>query len=164
MSHFDRAFALTVGHEGGLVDHPSDPGGLTKFGITKRDFPALDIPNLTLDEARELYLEHYWTAAGLDRVGDGEIACKMFDMGVNMGARRMTIVVQQAINYLLRRGDELEVDGILGPLTVEAVNGAEPRDLFLALKGEHYVWYRTLIAKNENLEPFARGWLRRALG
>ena len=49
MSDFDKAFELVIGHEGGLVDHPADPGGLTKYGISKRAYPNLDIRNLTLD-------------------------------------------------------------------------------------------------------------------
>ena len=52
---FDQAFQKLIGHEGGFVDHPSDPGGATKYGISKRSYPGEDIPGLTLDRAKTIY-------------------------------------------------------------------------------------------------------------
>ncbi len=65
---FDRAFGLTVGLEGGYVNDPNDPGGETKYGISKRYNPGIDIKSLTLDQARTIYLNKYWTPAGCDNL------------------------------------------------------------------------------------------------
>lgn len=56
MSDFDKAFEIVVGHEGGYTDHPSDPGGETKFGISKRSYPNENIKGLTLERAKQIYL------------------------------------------------------------------------------------------------------------
>lgn len=85
---FDRAFEIVVGVEGGYVDDPRDPGGETKFGISKRSYPALDIKNLTLDQARDIYLHDYWLKAGCDQLVDDAMAILIFDAAVNMGVDR----------------------------------------------------------------------------
>jgi lysozyme family protein len=64
---FDEAFDVLIGHEGGYVNHPGDPGGETKFGISKRAYPALDIKALTLGQAKAIYRRDYWIPAGCDR-------------------------------------------------------------------------------------------------
>lgn len=84
MSNFDRAFAIVVGLEAGLVDDPQDPGGLTKYGISKRQYPDLDIRNLTLEQARAIYLRDYWNTHGLDSLEYGK-ALLVFDCAVNGG-------------------------------------------------------------------------------
>lgn len=65
-TNFGRAFELTVGLEGGYSDDPNDPGRETKYGISKRYNPEVDVKNLTLDQAKEIYLKKYWLPAGCD--------------------------------------------------------------------------------------------------
>ena len=62
MSNFDRAFRFLIGEEGGYVNDPADPGGETKFGISKRAYPQLDIKSLTLDQAKAIYRRDYWAS------------------------------------------------------------------------------------------------------
>lgn len=81
---FGAAFALVVGLEGNYSNNPADPGGETKYGISKRAYPALDIPNLTLDDAKGIYVQDYWLAAGCD-VLSWEMALCVFDCAVNQG-------------------------------------------------------------------------------
>ena len=57
---FDKAFEFTIGVEGGYVNDPSDPGGETKFGVSKKSYPNLDIKNLTITQAKEIYYKDYW--------------------------------------------------------------------------------------------------------
>lgn len=85
---FERAFELVIGHEGGYVNDPQDPGGETKFGISKRAYPTLDIKGLTIEQAREIYLRDYWFGAGCDKVADDAMAILMFDCAVNQGVFR----------------------------------------------------------------------------
>lgn len=84
MTNFDRAFALVVGVEAGYVNDPQDPGGETKYGISKRAFPKEDIPNMTLLRAQQLYRQNYWDAHDLDTLEYGK-AVIVFDCAVNGG-------------------------------------------------------------------------------
>lgn len=85
---FEQAFDLVIGHEGGYVNDPQDPGGETKFGISKRAYPNLDIKNLTIEQAREIYLRDYWLGAGCDHIADAAMAILLFDCAVNQGIAR----------------------------------------------------------------------------
>lgn len=81
---FEAAFAIVVGIEAGYVNDPLDPGGETKYGISKRAYPNEDIPNLTLDRAHDLYRRDYWDKAGCDAFS-WELALVTFDCAVNQG-------------------------------------------------------------------------------
>lgn len=90
MSAFDRAVEHVFKVEGGLVDHPEDPGGITKYGISLRAFPHLGrsgIITLTRAEARDLYLLHYWRPIA-ERVHDERFTFAVFDAAVNHGLPR----------------------------------------------------------------------------
>lgn len=84
MSLFDVAFGIVVGLEGGYVNDPKDPGGETKYGISKRRYPNIDIPRLTLDEAKAIYFRDYWNSEGCDKLEWTE-ALLVFDCAVNGG-------------------------------------------------------------------------------
>jgi lysozyme family protein len=81
--NFDRAFAIVVGVEGGYTSDPRDPGGETKYGISKRANPDLDIKNLTLDQAKARYRLKYWPAGADDWPWAEALLC--FDTSVNGG-------------------------------------------------------------------------------
>lgn len=87
LANFNRAFAFVVGEEGGYVNNPSDPGLETKYGISKRAYPDLDIANLTLEAAKAIYLKDYWSALALDMRPYGAALC-LFDCAVNQGVNR----------------------------------------------------------------------------
>jgi lysozyme family protein len=84
MSNFERAFNLVIGEEGGYVNDPQDPGGETKFGISKRSYPNVDIKQLTLEQAKQIYKRDYWDKLFLD-TQKWHIALLMFDCAVNQG-------------------------------------------------------------------------------
>ena len=84
MSFFDQAFALVVGAEGGYVCDPNDPAGATKYGISQRAYPSLNIQSLTLDDAKAIYQRDYWAPLGLDAKPWGT-ALLRFDASVNQG-------------------------------------------------------------------------------
>lgn len=93
---FDRAFEFVIGHEGGYVNDPQDPGGETKFGISKRAYPDLDIKALTLEQAKSIYFRDYWVAAGCGAVADESMAILMFDCAVNQGVSRAKQIAARA--------------------------------------------------------------------
>lgn len=84
MSFFDAAFQIVVGIEAGYVNDPDDPGGETKYGISKRSYPNVDIPQLTLEEAKQIYKRDFWDHINLDSQ-PWELALIAFDCEVNQG-------------------------------------------------------------------------------
>jgi lysozyme family protein len=84
MSDFDRAFTFVIGEEGNYSNDPNDPGGETKFGISKRAHPDVDIVNLTEDGAKAIYKRDYWDVLGLDKLPWSVSLC-LFDSAVNQG-------------------------------------------------------------------------------
>jgi len=154
---FELAVEKTLAHEGGDVDDPADPGGQTKFGISRSAYPHLHISTLTREKAIEIYRRDYWLAPNFHLIEDEKIACKLFDLGVNTGTGRATMLLQKAVNRFRRFDEKLVVDGRLGPKTAEAVNTfRHPKALLMALKieaGNHY-----FIVDNQR---FLAGWLNR---
>lgn len=85
MSYFDAAFGIIVGIEGGYVNDPKDPGGETKYGISKRRYPSEDIKNLSMERAQFLYRRDYWNSNGCEPM-TWEQALLVFDAAVNGGS------------------------------------------------------------------------------
>ena len=159
---FERAVAATLKREGGYVHDPDDPGGETKFGISKRSYPDLDIKRLSEDDAKGIYRRDFWDRYGYGRIGELQIAAKVFDLAVNMGPKAAHRIAQRALKSVDRRVEE---DGILGPKTLAALNGAGKANtaaLVAALRSEAGGQYRLLVAINAWKIKYLRGWLIRA--
>ena len=101
--------------EGGYVNHPSDPGGETNYGIAKRSHPKEDIKNLTKERAKEIYEKDYWKPSRASSL-PSSLQETYFDMVVNMGQRRAVKILQKACNS---KGCKLVVDGLIGKNTVK---------------------------------------------
>lgn len=105
MSLFLPAFQIVVGLEGGYVNDPKDPGGETKWGISKRAYPTLDIKNLTLEQAQQIYLTDYWDRCGCDLMPWDRALC-VFDCAVNQGvsaAKSMYILAHSTGDFMAER-------------------------------------------------------------
>lgn len=150
MAQFNLAIPIVLRNEGGLINDPSDPGGLTNFGISQRSYPNVDIRNLTKEGATEIYQRDFWK---YDAVQDQNIATKLFDMNVNMGRNAVRI---------LQRLVAVVPDGIWGTTTCNAVNSCEPVELLKRYKEELSQYYLLLVHTNPNEEKFLKGWLERA--
>lgn len=157
MAQFERAIPLLLEHEGGYVNDPADPGGETKFGISRRSYPDLDIAALTREQAEDIYRRDFWRYDDFIEQG---VATKVFDMAVNMGAAKAHTLLQVALNGL---GDRVAVDGRLGPQTRAAVNRSDGRRLLQELRATQAVFYARLVLRKPRLEKFLRGWMRRAV-
>lgn len=164
MEAFQEAFNRLAGYEwghrpdGGYTNDPLDPGGETKFGISKRAHPNEDIRNLTIDRAREIYKRDYWDVLGLDDV-EGNVAGEIFEQAVNMGPGNAVKNLQAAMNAF---GEALVVDGAFGPFTRSVLRkwtDRDPEALLLALNGEQYLYYKSL--RRELRSRFMRGWIKR---
>lgn len=93
---FQQAFEMAIGSEGGYVNDPQDPGGETKFGISKRAYPDLDIASLTLEQAKGIYLRDYWGPAGCGALMDNAMSMLLFDCAVNQGVFRAKQIAGKA--------------------------------------------------------------------
>lgn len=96
--NFNKAFKITVGLEGRYSNDPDDPGGETKFGISKRYNPNIDIKNLTLDQAKLIYLNKYWLLAGCDSLSY-PIDCITFDRSVLYGVEDAKVWAKAADSW-----------------------------------------------------------------
>lgn len=145
---FDACFAALIGHEGGHVNDPKDRGGETKYGISKRSYPHLDIASLTLDDARKLYRRDYWGPAGCDSVPDS-IRFDLFDMAVNSGVKKAVETLQKAVGET--------ADGVLGPRTLLAIQSMPALRLVMRFNG-HRLDYMTSAV---TWPAHGKGWVRR---
>jgi lysozyme family protein len=148
--NFDDAFAKVIGNEGGYVNDPQDPGGETKYGISKRAYPNEDIAGLTLDRAKAIYRLHYWAAAGCDAVPE-LLKFEVFDMAVNQGVSASVKALQYAAG--------VEDDGVIGNKTVQAVQAMLPIRLLFRFDAARLVHYAEV--HDDQLARFGRGWLHR---
>ena len=104
---FNEAVEFVLRWEGGYTNDPNDPGGETKYGISKRAYPDIDIKNLTLDEAKDIYYHDYWLKADCDHYLF-PANFLMFDTSVNMGISRANdffAISENWQDYLLNRID-----------------------------------------------------------
>lgn len=148
---YDKAVTYVLKHEGGYVNDPRDPGGETKYGISKRAFPELDIANLTLADAKAIYKEHYWDRVRGDELTPG-VAMVMFDCAVNQG-------VDRALRTAQRVADALPVDGVFGPITKRKILAMPPGEFITRYQVERGLFYASLT----NWRYYGRGWMTRLL-
>lgn len=147
--NFDQAFDALINHEGGYTNNPADPGGETKFGISKRAYPSLDIKNLTLADARSIYYRDFWQRAMCHKLHP-DLAFDVFDAAVNSG-------VGQAIRWL-QRSVNVADDGVVGPLTLAAIQRLDDTSAIRARFSGHRLEF---MAKLSTWDVFSRGWCRR---
>ena len=145
---WQTAIDFVLSYEGGLVENPLDPGGLTNWGISSRSYPSLDIRNLTRDDAASIYKKDYWDAVHGDEL-PGPMAVAVFDSAVNQGAGTAKRMLQIALN--------VEADGIIGPRTIKAAHdgGLDAVVRFLA---ERAVRYHETMRDVPGLNVFAHNW------
>lgn len=148
---FDEAFDRLIGHEGGYVNHKLDPGGETKWGISKRAYPDVNIASLTREQAKAIYRRDYWERAKADQY-DGAIAFQLFDAAVNHG-------IGQAVKFL-QRAVGVKDDGIVGPVTLRAVQDTPVADVLMRFNAERLDFYTGLSTWGS----FGKGWARRVAG
>jgi len=149
---FDQAVNVILKHEGGLVNNPNDPGGITNFGISKRSYPEVDIYNLTKEQAKEIYERDYWKPLRLYMIDNANVCLELFDFSVNAGLSRAVKMAQKLAGT--------KEDGILGGITAKAINKFEG-DFVRAFKHARVIYYESLARNNHNLKMFLNGWLRR---
>ena len=165
MAYFQAAFDFLMDHEdphrSGVVT--SDSGGLTRWGISQKSYPHLDIRNLTLEQAGQICQRDFFEPIKGWQIGDQRIASKLLDMAYNMGVRTAIMILQSALNtYCQPRTGLLTEDGVMGPQTVSAVNGADTSLLLTGLVEVSRQHYQHIAQKNPAEAKYLNGWLARA--
>lgn len=148
---FETAFDRLIGHEGGYVNNPHDPGGETNWGISKRSYPELNIKELTREQARDIYRRDFWNRIHADALFDG-VAFQAFDFAINSG-------IETAVRYL-QRALGVADDGVWGPVTMHAATEMGESDQIMRLNAERLDFMTRLL----NWPNASRGWARRIAG
>ena len=154
MKTFEEIIEQVLEHEGGYVNDPKDLGGETKYGITKRFYPGVNIKELTKEKAKQIYKDDYWDKNRVESLPQ-ELWHIFFDMCVNMGRRTAVKILQRAANS---KGRNIDVDGGMGPATLKALKGVETE----RVRAYRVKYYSDLITKKPEQEKFYYGWYKRA--
>jgi len=104
-NEFERAIKFVLKWEGELIEDKNDPGGITKYGISQKAYPYLDIRNLTLEKAKQIYYDNYWLKADCDKMSF-PFDMIVFDTAVNCGVRRAKKFMTNSLgwqDYLFNR-------------------------------------------------------------
>jgi len=155
---FTAALALVLSHEGGFADNPLDPGGPTKFGITRETLARArgravgpeDVRALRPQDAAAIYRRLYWDEVRADDLPQG-VDLALFDFAVNAGPTRAARTLQEVLGC--------PVDGAVGPITVAAATSVPAPATVRALtraRLDH-------LARLPTWPVFGRGWRRRVL-
>ena len=148
MSLFLDLVDRVLSHEGGYVNDPNDPGGETKWGISKRSYPHLNIKDLTRQDAIAIYQRDFWQRVQGDKL-PVPFVFQALDAAVNHG-------IGNAVRWMQRAAGVAD-DGVIGPVTLAAVARQEPADLVLNFNAERLEFY----AKLQTFDHYGRGWTRR---
>ena len=155
MSDFNKAFDRVIGHEGGYVNHPRDPGGETNWGVTKRTAQAYgyngDMRAMTRDQAKAIYKRGFWDDVGGDALPDA-VAFQLFDAAVNHGIGNAVRFMQRALG--------VADDGIVGNITLTALRKADANDFLMRFNAARLDFYTRL----STFDTFGKGWVRRIVG
>lgn len=150
MALFEDAIPTVIENEGGYVNNPADPGGETRYGISKRAYPNVDITNLTLDEAEAIYRRDFWLFGGINTQA---VATKVFDMYV-LAKHNAIKTLQHLIG--------VDSDGFYGPATEKMVNLSDPAQLLSNYRIAMVQYYVDVVENNPAEGVFLKGWLKRA--
>ena len=149
---FDQAFTKLLGHEGGYVNHPNDPGGETNWGVTKavaRDFGYTgSMRDLPRDTAKRIYRVKYWDAVKADEM-PAAVRYPLFDAAVNSG-------VGQAARWL-QRALGVADDGKIGAITIAKAKQSDGVAVASAMIGQRLQFMTNL----STWPAFGKGWARR---
>ena len=154
--NFDKALTLMLAHEGGYVNNPHDPGGMTNLGVTRKAWEAYtdhdateaDMRALTPAKVAPFYRDKYWNAVRADELPSG-VDYAVFDYAVNSGPIRAIRSLQHSL--------AIPTDGLIGPRTLKAAGMSAPSIVIDNLCRERIEFLYRLAT----FKTFGRGWIRR---
>lgn len=145
---FNKAVEIVLASEGVFSDDPRDNGGTTKYGISQKAYPQLDIKSLTVEQAKALYKKDYWDKGKCELLTWPMALC-LFDGLVNQGP----VVIK-----LMQMAVGVKADGLIGKMTVDRVNCLDDVQqgvaLFMAMRAQRY-------AQLDDFPVYGKGWMKR---
>jgi lysozyme family protein len=156
-SNFELSLKKVIEHEGGYVNHPADPGGMTNLGVTKRVWEEWvghpvdesEMRALTVEQVSPLYKKRYWDAIHGDRLPTGLDYC-LFDTAINSGVGRASKFIQEMVG--------VAADGAIGNKTLLAIG--QFKDVKM-LVDEYCDKRLDFLQKLKTWPVFGKGWGRR---
>jgi len=154
--NYDHSLEMLLEHEGGFVNHPDDPGGITNLGVTKkvyedwveREVSEQEMRDLTKEDVALIYKRNYWDRCKCNSLDSG-LDFAVFDWAVNSGSGRVAKALQKIVGA--------DQDGAIGPATLGLVSNCSAEDLIEKLYHERQAFYEGL----STFDTFGRGWSRR---
>jgi lysozyme family protein len=154
--NWDDSFAAVLKHEGGFVNHPKDPGGMTNLGVTKaaieaylgRTVDEAFMRSLTPDSVKPFYKSQYWNKIKGDDLPSG-VDYAAYDLAVNSGVGRAAKYLQEIAGVV--------ADGMIGPKSLEAIKAYDPEQMVMALCDMRLDFLKRL----PTFDTFGKGWSRR---
>lgn len=176
MADFNTAYRIVHGHEGGYANNGGDKGGETYMGIARRYHPEwagwviIDAWKTLHGQPRRNYyfdsnelvedvVSFYkgsWNELQGSRIASQPVANLLYDFATNSG--RAVQVAQGVLNQL---GYALQVDNQVGPLTLAAINAADPATFHNALKAARIAYLKQLVVRDPSQQVFLADWLAR---
>ena len=155
-NNFTPCLEMLLHHEGGYVNHPKDPGGITNLGVTKavydkwigREATEQEMRDLTPEDVGPIYKKNYWDRVRGDDLPSGVDWCA-FDWAVNSGSGRPAKAIQRSVGAT--------ADGAIGPMTLRSIMNKEPKMIIESVYDQRQSFYESL----GTFETFGRGWTRR---
>jgi lysozyme family protein len=156
-NNFKKCLEIILENEGGFVDHPKDPGGMTNLGVTRGTYEQYMGRHVTEEEMRSLtptdvapvYKQNYWDACKCDKMEDEGLALMTFDWAVNSGGSKPAKCIQKFVSA--------KQDGVIGPKTLGLVAEKNPREIIEYMYDSRQKYYESL----RTFKTFGRGWTSR---
>ena len=150
--NFDECLKMLLHHEGGYVNHPSDPGGETNLGVTKKVYQewggTKDMKDLTIEDVAPIYKKNYWNRCKCDDLESG-VDWVVFDWAVNSGTGRSAKAIQKICGA--------SQDGAIGPKTLALIGKQNTQYVIEEFGKIRQDFYESL----KTFDTFGRGWTRR---
>ncbi len=145
---FDTIINFILSKEGGYVDDKDDPGGETNYGISKRQYSTLDIKNLSLKKAKNIYYKDYWVASSAPAMPI-PIQLAYMDSAVNQGKANAAMMLQRCL--------KVKADGSIGAITLNAAHISDQDNLLLNFLTARAMHYHGL----GRFDKYGKGWMKR---
>jgi lysozyme family protein len=151
--NWEKCFQMVLKHEGGFVNHPKDPGGMTNLGVTKRaweqyvgrDVDEAEMRGLTPDKIKPFYKTMYWDKIKGDQLPSG-VDYAAYDLAVNSGVGRAAKYLQEVAG--------VPADGIIGPKSLEAIKACPADEMVDAMCDMRLQFLKNL----STWDTFGKGW------
>ncbi len=160
MAEFNKYAPKLLQLEGGFVNHPDDKGGITNLGITLKIYQQYcgqnktikDLRNISYGTWEEIMKDLYWDKCRADEIENQSVAEIVVDWCVNSGMVGLRKVQEIA---------GTKPDGISGPKTLAAINGADQQELFERIWKARQQFYVNIVKRNPSQKVFMNGWMNR---